>query len=81
VYKSDCRKFKGDVPCELNKLHGITCDGCEYYKPTLERILIIKHGRMGDVLRTTPLLRRLKKEYPKAEIWWKRHILSYCQKW
>ena len=81
MYKSDCRKFKGDVPCELNKLHGITCDDCEYYKPTLERILIIKHGRMGDVLRTTPLLRKLKKEYPKAEIWWKRHILSYCQKW
>ena len=70
MYKSDCHRFKGDVPCELNKLHGITCEDCEYYKSTLERILIIKHGRMGDVLRTTPLLRRLKKEYPKAEIWW-----------
>jgi len=73
MYRSDCRKFRGDVPCELNKLHGITCDNCDYYKPTLERILIIKLGAIGDVIRTTPILRVLKKKYPEAEIWWLTH--------
>ena len=70
MYKSDCRLFKGDVPCRLNKLHGTTCDNCDYYKSTLERILIIKLGAMGDVIRTTPILRVLKKNWPEAEIWW-----------
>jgi heptosyltransferase-2 len=33
-------------------------------------ILVIKLGAIGDVIRTTPLLHRLKKEYPKSKIWW-----------
>ena len=44
-----------------------------YYDPVRERILIIKLGAIGDVLRTTPLLRRLKQLYPHAEIWWLSH--------
>ena len=34
------------------------------------KILIIKLGAMGDVLRTTPLLSALKKKYPGAHITW-----------
>lgn len=34
------------------------------------RILIIKTGAMGDVLRTTTLLPALKREYPKSRITW-----------
>lgn len=34
------------------------------------RILVIKFGAIGDVIRTTPLLRRVKAEYPYADIWW-----------
>ncbi|MGH7198653.1 MAG: glycosyltransferase family 9 protein [Candidatus Omnitrophota bacterium] len=34
------------------------------------KILIVKLGAMGDVLRTTPLLTRLKKEHPGSRITW-----------
>ncbi|PIU40254.1 MAG: glycosyl transferase, partial [Candidatus Omnitrophica bacterium CG07_land_8_20_14_0_80_50_8] len=34
------------------------------------RILIIKLGAMGDVLRTTPLLPALRKKYPGSKITW-----------
>jgi heptosyltransferase-2 len=34
------------------------------------KILIIKLGAMGDVLRTTPLLTALKKKYPQGHIVW-----------
>lgn len=34
------------------------------------KILIIKLGAMGDVLRTTPLLEALKRKYPTSEISW-----------
>lgn len=34
------------------------------------KILIVKLGALGDVLRTTPLLTALKKQYPGAEITW-----------
>jgi len=34
------------------------------------RILIIKLGAMGDVLRTTPLLRAYKSRFPRCEITW-----------
>ena len=70
MYRSDCRHFKGDIPCRFHKERGWICENCSAYDSIKERILIIKHGRMGDVLRTTPLLRKLKKEYPRAEIWW-----------
>ena len=38
--------------------------------PSDFKILIIKLGAMGDVLRTTPLLEALKRKYPKSEISW-----------
>ena len=34
------------------------------------KILIIKLGAMGDVLRTTPLLAELKRNYPASKISW-----------
>ena len=34
------------------------------------RILIIKLGELGDVIRTTPILHKLRKDYPDAEITW-----------
>jgi heptosyltransferase-2 len=40
------------------------------YATVLQRILIIKLGAIGDVIRTTPLLRRLRQEYPAAKITW-----------
>ncbi|MFI5264821.1 MAG: glycosyltransferase family 9 protein, partial [Candidatus Kapaibacterium sp.] len=35
-----------------------------------ENILIIKLGAAGDVLRTTPILHKLKADHPQARIWW-----------
>jgi heptosyltransferase-2 len=66
----DCRFFRGDRPCEFHKKEGVHCDGCPYYQKIVKRILIIKLGAMGDVIRTTPLLPRLKELYPEAEITW-----------
>ncbi|UOQ65084.1 glycosyltransferase family 9 protein [Hymenobacter volaticus] len=66
----DCRHFRGDVPCRPNKEQGYVCAGCPVYAPTQQRILIIKLGAIGDVIRTTPLLRRLRQEYPAAKITW-----------
>src|SRR5579871_6745596 len=70
LINSDCRHFRGDIPCKPHKDHGVHCDGCDYYAPVSENILIIKLGAAGDVLRTTPLLTPLKKEHPNARIWW-----------
>lgn len=67
---TDCRHFRGDIPCAPHKEHGVHCDGCEYYDKVTENILIIKLGAAGDVLRTTPLLHRLKADHPTARIWW-----------
>ena len=37
---------------------------CSYYDPVDKKILIIKLGAIGDVIRTTPLLHKLKATYP-----------------
>jgi heptosyltransferase-2 len=73
--KTDCRWFKGWMPCQPHKLHGVHCtqpDGsaCPQYQRITERILIIKLGAIGDVIRTTPLLHALKREHNGAQIWW-----------
>ena len=68
--KRECRHFKGDVPCKPHKLHSVHCTDCSYYDKTDKDILIIKLGAIGDVIRTTPLLRKLKQEFKHAKIWW-----------
>jgi heptosyltransferase-2 len=68
MIKNDCVFFLGDRPCQPHKQHGVHCDQCDYYEGIKERILIIKLGAAGDVIRTTPLLHRLKHEYPLSYI-------------
>ena len=72
-YKPDCRHFRGDIPCRPHKREGVHCGDCPHFEATDRNILIIKLGAIGDVLRTTPLLERLKAEYPGARIWWLTH--------
>jgi ADP-heptose:LPS heptosyltransferase len=62
----DCRHFLGYKPCIFKR----ECDGCPEYSPYGKRILVIKLAAMGDVLRTTPLLRGLKRAYPDCNITW-----------
>jgi len=66
----DCRHFRGDVPCRPNKEHGYVCEGCPVYAPVGKRILLIKLGAIGDVIRTTPLLRRLRQAHPGCYVTW-----------
>jgi len=69
-YASDCLHFRGDIPCKPHKQFGVHCSGCEHYLKSAGRILIIKLGAAGDVLRTTPILGPLAEQYPNHEIWW-----------
>jgi heptosyltransferase-2 len=69
-WRADCRHFRGDRPCVPHKAAGVHCDGCPDFDPINQRILIIKLGALGDVIRTTPILRRLRREYPQAHITW-----------
>lgn len=66
----DCRYYLGGRPCKPHKQTGVHCQDCKYYDPIAERILIIKLGAAGDVIRTTPLLRKLRVEMSKAYITW-----------
>jgi ADP-heptose:LPS heptosyltransferase len=73
--KTDCRSFRGDVPCWPHKTSGVHCietDGtaCAHYQRTSSNILIIKLGAIGDVIRTTPILHALKALHPEARFWW-----------
>jgi ADP-heptose:LPS heptosyltransferase len=70
IIKTDCRFFKGDRPCDPHKETGIKCDDCTYYQPISSKILIIKLDAVGDVLRTTSILKPLKKKYPDSYINW-----------
>lgn len=68
--KYDCIHFKGHIPCKPNKEHGVLCSNCDFYKTASKKILIIKLGAIGDVIRTTPLLECFRKNYPGAQFTW-----------
>jgi hypothetical protein len=73
IVHTDCIHFRGDVPCRPNKESGYMCGECPVYTKVENRILIIKLGAIGDVIRTTPLLRRIRREYPQAKVTWLTH--------
>lgn len=70
VIHFDCRHFKGHIPCKPNKAHGYECGDCPVYEVPAKRILIIKLGALGDVIRTSPLLVRYRQLWPNAHITW-----------
>jgi len=61
----DCKHYLGDRPCA----HKQRCR-CSHYAPMGHRIVIIKLGALGDVVRTACLLPTLKREYPVSHITW-----------
>ncbi len=68
--KQDCKHFRGNIPCKPNKVSGAVCKDCSEYTAISKRILIIKLGALGDVIRTTPLVAKYKKIYPNCHITW-----------
>ena len=70
MLKTNCSYFKGDRPCDPHKEQAIKCNDCTYYQPIRYKILIIKLDAVGDVLRTTSILKPLKKKYPDSYIEW-----------
>ncbi len=67
---TDCRHYRGSMPCSFHKRDGRLCEGCADYAPVRNRILIIKLAAIGDVLRTTSILPALRQQYPQSEITW-----------
>ena len=74
MIKTDCVNFPLDRPCKAHKNTGIKCSACRQYrsfgKDGKGKILVIKLGAMGDVLRTTFILKGLKEKYPRSSITW-----------
>jgi len=68
--KHDCRYYRGSKPCRWNKEHNVECSDCRFYSQYNEKILIIKLDAMGDVLRTTCILPKIRERYPSAYIVW-----------
>jgi len=67
--------FPLDRPCVYQKNDNMRCAECKKYEKASavleeKRILVIKLGAMGDVLRTTFMLEGLKALYPKSSISW-----------
>jgi len=72
---SDCKYFPLDRPCIYQKNKNEICPSCRHYAPVdktndIIKILIIKLGAMGDVLRTTFILEGLKEKYKNISIDW-----------
>ncbi len=68
--KFDCRHFRTGIPCLPNKQFGSECASCKSYEKTGKRILIIKLGALGDVIRTTPLLEKFRSVYDNPHFTW-----------
>lgn len=66
----DCRHFTGSVPCAPHKLDERECERCDAYEAVSQRVLIVKLGAAGDVLRTTSILPALRAMFPRAQITW-----------
>lgn len=66
IYRADCRYFVGETPCRFRR----ECEDCPHFEPFGRRMLILKLGAAGDVLRTTPLLRALKRSHPRSHVTW-----------
>ena len=58
--KTDCIAFDGYKPCLPHKVNGTLCGDCSEYLPSDFRVLILKVGAAGEVLRNTPLLHKIK---------------------
>jgi ADP-heptose:LPS heptosyltransferase len=65
----NCRNYRGDRPCAVG-VPGVCPTDCARFTPLGTRILIIKLGALGDVLRTAALLPGLHARWPGCQITW-----------
>lgn len=64
---TECRHYTGLKPCRSD----LTCTSdCKEFDLIENRILIIKLGAIGDVIRTTALLAAIKRKHTKSHITW-----------
>ncbi len=68
--KTDCRFFDGSRPCVWNKTEGCECASCERYLPRGARVLIVKLDAIGDVLRSTCIVPKIKEKFPESYLTW-----------
>jgi len=66
MLRPDCRYFRGDKPCQFQRL----CARCPHFAAFGPQILIIKCRAQGDVLRTTCLIPALERQYPDCALSW-----------
>ncbi|MFQ3675045.1 MAG: glycosyltransferase family 9 protein [Endomicrobiia bacterium] len=70
-FRQDCIYFISDRPCKFHKLDTkVVCKTCLHYKKFTTKILIIKLAAIGDVVRTTSILKPLFKKYKNPQICW-----------
>lgn len=66
--ETSCRHFNGYKPCPKN----LVCarGTCSHYESVQTRVLVIHLEALGAVLRSTSLLKAIRRKYPKAQITW-----------
>lgn len=65
----DCRHYRGDRPCNRG-IQGACPAPCDGYEPLGPRVLIIKLGALGDVIRTTSILPAVREQWPGCQVTW-----------
>lgn len=65
----DCRHYRGDRPCARGH-QGVCALDCNDRDNMTPRVIIIKLGALGDVIRTAALLPAIKRQWPNAHITW-----------
>ncbi len=63
-WNTKCRFFDEKYACDTLTTEGYEdCSECLFAEEYSKKILIIKFGALGDVIRTTPILEAIKKKY------------------
>ncbi len=70
-WNTKCRFFNENYACDTLTAEGLkSCEQCKFASEYDKKILIIKLGALGDVVRTTPVLEAIKEKYPESVIYW-----------
>ena len=70
VINKDCKFFRGSKPCVWNKSKGYECATCGEYRPRGTEVLIIKLDAIGDVLRSTCIVPKIKEKAAASYLTW-----------